>query len=112
MLHYSHWFRLRKAVTWLSRCKNVLLKRPVTASASLSMREVRDSETLIVKHVQHSYFSSELKSVTDDRPLSRGRRSIPSLFLSMLVRRSSLRGREASPAAVNANPIIIPHQHP
>ncbi|XP_013402959.1 uncharacterized protein LOC106168462 [Lingula anatina] len=59
--YYSSWFKLKKAIAWMLRLKQILRKKPTT-SGPLSARELQASELAIVKYVQCSL------SNTDTRP--------------------------------------------
>ena len=61
--HFSSFYRLKKAVAWLLRCRDSLLKRNVDGGV-LTTSEMNYAERLLIKHVQHETYSSEIASLT------------------------------------------------
>ena len=66
--YYSSWDRLKRAVTWLKRFLKVLQKK-AQPSAYLTADEVTNAEQCIIKHVQTSAFSADMKRLVSGRTL-------------------------------------------
>ena len=58
--HYSSWHRLKRSVAWLKRFLKVLQKK-AQPSDHLEADEVAWAEQCIIKHVQSSAFSADIK---------------------------------------------------
>ena len=67
--YYSSWDRLKRAVAWLKRFLKVLQKK-AQPSAYLTADEVTNAEQCIIKHVQTSAFSADMKRLVSGRTLS------------------------------------------
>ena len=66
--YYSSWDRLKRAVAWLKRFLKVLQKK-AQPSAYLTADEVTNAERCIIKHVQTSAFSADMKRLVSGRTL-------------------------------------------
>ena len=66
--HYSDWTRLKRAVTWWLRFKEVLQQKRSLGQVqkrerSLTMKEMQNSEAIIIKYVQKCEFPREIKAL-------------------------------------------------
>ena len=73
---YSCWYRLKKGMAWLLRCKNWLrvktksVERPPPVTADpLDPSELQVAETAIVRFVQLKYFKEEVKALKSRKPI-------------------------------------------
>ncbi|XP_066302751.1 uncharacterized protein [Branchiostoma lanceolatum] len=65
--HYSSWYRLKKAVAWISKVKQALKQKSKalgkTTCQRLSTGDLAQAELEIVRHVQRSHYSEEIASL-------------------------------------------------
>ncbi|XP_066300879.1 uncharacterized protein [Branchiostoma lanceolatum] len=65
--HYSSWYRLKKAVAWISKVKQALKQKSKalgkTTCQRLSTGDLAQAELDIVRHVQRSHYSEEIVSL-------------------------------------------------
>jgi transposase InsO family protein len=111
--HFSSWYKLKRAVSWLIRAKDVLLKRKVSADKSITAKEMKIAEDLIVKHVQGQYYSVEIECLQQNNPL---RKSSNILSLSPILDESSIlrvggRMKDADIPFDSKHPCILPYNH-
>ncbi len=111
MLHYSDWFKLRRAIAWLLVLKNILRKRG-SAIRYLSSDHVKSAEEAIIQYVQMTALEQDgndlrangvVKSASKLKPLKP--------FLSEGI--IKIGGRlENAPISPNMkHPIVLPNEH-
>ena len=70
--HYSSWHRLKKAIVWILRIRNILLCRSRKDLANvdkyiglnITVHELTYAERCVIKYVQGRVFAEEVKKVT------------------------------------------------
>ena len=111
--YYSSWDRLKRAVAWLKRFLKVLQKK-AQPSAYLTADEVTNAEQCIIKHVQTSAFSADMKRLVSGRtlpihsPLHRLDPYIDDDGLLVVGGRLRHSGLQLSAK----HPCILPYRHP
>ena len=60
--HYSSWWKLVRAMAWLTRFKN-FLRNKSTSNGHLTVREIQEAERVIVQHVQKALFPKIYQSL-------------------------------------------------
>ena len=111
--HFSSYYRLKKAICWLVRIKNHLLKRPSTQMTnSVTVPEMKQAEVLVVKFVQLHAFPQEIHSIRNEAAVSK---SSPISKLSPILQEDMLvvggRLSYSSIAYAAKHPIILPHKN-
>ena len=67
--HFSSWYRLKKAVAWLTRLRTLLLHRvrlgrtSGTTSGKLTVDELNNAEDVIIRAVQQQAFAAEIAAL-------------------------------------------------
>ena len=111
--HFSCFYRLKKATAWLLRAKDVLRKRPHPGTKYVTANEFRESEKLLITHVQSTCYREEIADLEKDHPSLKAsspiRKLDPVLVNDVLV----VGGRinEAPYVLASKNPIILPRKH-
>ena len=68
--HLSSWYRLKKALSWILRVRNVLLHR-ASCKGLISVDESKESERIILRHVQLCCFPSEVSSLVASKSVAK-----------------------------------------
>ena len=110
--YYSSYYRLKKAVCWLLRVKNVL-RKSIRIKGAITLPEMTIAEMYILKHVQSSAYSTEIKHLTSHGHVqisSTIRKLDPVLDSDELL---VVGGRlNDAPVMISArHPIILPYEH-
>jgi hypothetical protein len=110
--HYSSYYRLKKAICWILRFKEFLLRRHNKTDKSIDMEELKRAEIALVKYVQHIMFPDEIHSLRKEQLVRRNsplRKFSPVLHDGLLV----VGGRMAHAAVPYSakHPMILPHSH-
>ena len=111
--HFSSWYKLKKALSWILRVRNVLLHR-TSCKGLISVDELKESERIILRHVQLSCFPSEVTSLVASKSVAK---SSVLHKLSPILNEDRLlvvQGRLThSPVGVDHRfPIVVLHKHP
>ena len=111
--HFSSWYKLKKALSWILRVRNALLHR-TSCKGLISVDELKESERIILRHVQLSCFPSEVASLVASKSVAKS--SVLHKLSPMLNEERLLvvQGRLThSPVGVDHRfPIVVPHKHP
>ena len=111
--HFSSWYKLKKALSWILRVRNALLHR-TSCKGLISVDELKESERIILRHVQLSCFPSEVTSLFASKSVAKS--SVLHKLSPMLNEERLLvvQGRLThSPVGVDHRfPIVVPHKHP
>ena len=111
--HYSSWHRLKRSVAWLKRFLKVLQKK-AQPSDHLEADEVACAEQCIIKHVQLSAFSADIKRLISGTTLPR---HSPLYNLDPYINDDGLlvvggRLRHSGLQLSAKHPCILPYRHP
>ena len=110
--HYSSFYRLKKAVSWLMRFK-VYLKEKKVIRGPVSCSELRSSEQIILRHVQNEVYKDDLEML---RSVGKVKKSSPLRMLSPRLHNGLIvvGGRLVHAPIVDSmkSPVILPHGHP
>ena len=111
--HYSSWRRLKRSVAWLKRFLKVLQKK-AQPSDHLEADEVAWAEQCIIKHVQSSAFSADIKRLISGTTLPR---HSPLYNLDPYINDDGLlvvggRLRHSGLQLSAKHPCILPYRHP
>ena len=110
--HYSSWHRLKRSVAWLKRFLKVLQKK-AQPSDHLEADEVAWAEQCIIKHIQSSAFSADIKRLISGTTLPR---HSPLYNLDPYINDDGLLvvgGRlRHSGLKLSKHPCILPYRHP
>ena len=111
--HYSSWHRLKRSVAWLKRFLKVLQKK-AQPSNHLEADEVACAEQCIIKHVQWSAFSADIKRLVSGTTLPR---HSPLYNLDLYINDDGLlvvggRLRHSGLQLSAKHPCILPYRHP
>lgn len=113
--HYSDFFALKRAAAWLIRFSRFFASG-TTDRSCLSVRDLEEAESLLLRYVQHSLFSKEIERLSSGRPLSSSSGIIrldPILGDDGLLRVGGrLRRLTSEDSSLSSQPIIVPHKHP
>jgi len=111
--HYSSWRRLVNAIAWLSRFVSYIkLKRTMNFPSYLTVPELKNAETIILKQVQSECFSKEITTLKKQNEVPRNsklRNLCPFLHDGLLLVRGRL--QNAIIPAQQKHPIVIPAAH-
>ena len=70
--HFSNWYRLKRAVAWWIRLMDRLLGRASKGGTKfLSVGDLKNSELVILKHVQRKCFPNEIEKLTGDKAVGK-----------------------------------------
>jgi hypothetical protein len=110
---YSDWFRLKKAVAWLLRLKDILRKRTAARDSFLLQRELHDAERVVIAHVQCANYAKEFKRLSSGRALPDGSpvKALDPFLASDGYLRVGGRLRQTQDTSLYCHPILIPHAH-
>ena len=111
--HFSSLYNLKKALSWILRVRNVLL-HCASCKGLISVDELKESERIILRHVQLSCFPSEVSSLVASKSVAK---SSVLYKLSPMLNEDRLlvvQGRLThSPVGVDHRfPIVVPRKHP
>ena len=116
--HFSSFYRLKKAVAWLLRCRTFLLSKAKKLDQKLDMSqltvdELQHAEFQLIRYIQAREFSSVISSLSRNTPLKNFSLSRPFSKLNPVLVEGILRvgGRlEKAPIDYDArHPIILPN---
>ena len=114
--HYSSWYKLKRAVAWLTRFKQYLmLKSPKNGlNKSISVNDLLFAERDILKFAQSRSYQGELKSMSSGEGVNKTssvRFLDPFLDSDGLIRVGGRIG-SANLGVSQKYPILVPHDHP
>ena len=106
--HFSDWYRLKRALCWLIRCRNRLQGKSVD-DGSLSVREIQDAENVLIRHIQGKFYPNEIGKLSRGEIVGKGShiRDLQPVLLDGLLRVGG-RIRNASVEFDQKFPIILP----
>lgn len=112
--YFGSWVKVKRAVAWLLRCKDMLSKRHVYSDKFLSVTEIDRAELVIIKHVQSSAYGSDIGELDGDKQLPKSsqlRGLSPYIDNKGIV---CVGGRicHAQVSLRKKHPYIIPYNHP
>ena len=113
--YYSSWYRLKRAVAWLLKFKNHLrFKCHDGMRVPLSVEDLEESETYILKYVQNRMYSKELKSLSSGVTVSKDSsvRGLDPFVDSDGLLRVGGRIKGSNLVYDAKHPILVPHNHP
>ena len=107
--HYSGWTKLKRAVAWLLKFKEVL--RNKGNPRGLTVQDLKQSEIVILRHVQSQHYSDELSRLSVGQPVNRSsvlKDLCPMLKDGLLC----VGGRisHANVSEIQKHPYIVPHK--
>ena len=110
--HYSSYYRLKKAVSWLIRFKLYLRGDRFNVGNPITVDEIKSADTIITQHVQADVFRDEIVSLNQGKTVRRSSRifSVSPIFKEGLL----VVGGRLKHAAIDAalkNPAILPREH-
>ena len=110
--HYSSYYRLTKAVSWLIRFKLYLRGDRFNVGNPIRIDEVKSADTMIIQHVQADVFRDEIVPLKQGKTVRRSSRifSMSPIFKYGLMVDGSRLKHAAIDAALK-NPAILPHEH-
>ena len=130
MMHYSSWWKLKRAVAWLLKYRMFLQERAREDSSNqkeriarnLTLHEINEAEKVIIKHVQAKEFPEVLKTlpkhiVKDEQEAKKHlkKNSSPIYKLSPTLKEGILKvgGRLSHSGLKNESkhPAILPYKH-
>ena len=112
MQHYSSYYRLKKAVSWLIRFKLYLRGDRFNVDKPITVDEIKSADIMIIRHVQADVFRDEIGSLKQGKTVRRSSRifNMSPIFKDGLL----VVGGRLKHAAIDAalkNPAILPHEH-
>ena len=111
--HFSSWYKLKKALSWILRVRNALLHR-TSCKGLISVDELKESKRIILRHVQLCCFPSEVSSLVASKSVAK--RSVLHKLSPILNedRLLVVQGRLThSPVGVDHRfPVVVPSKHP
>ena len=112
MQHYSSYYRLKKAVSWLNRFKLYLKGDRFNVGSPITVDEMRGVDMMIIRHVQADVFRDEIASLKQGKTVRRSSRiyNMSPIFKDGLLVVGG-RLRHAGIDASLKNPAILPHEH-
>lgn len=109
--HYSSYYRLRKAVSWLLRVKRYL-QHSTKVSGPVTVPELREADKVLIRYVQAEAYHKEVASLSQTNQVSRSSRLcklMPALQDGIIVVGGRLKH---SPMSAQAkHPAILPAGH-
>ncbi|XP_028390646.1 uncharacterized protein LOC114515563 [Dendronephthya gigantea] len=112
----SSWSKLQRYISWLVRLMRHLRTKAKSQVASfpkeISLTEMKEASTSIVKVVQNQYFQDELSALKSGMKIKSDSRLVtlsPVLLDGVICVGGRL--RHAPLTSENVNPMIVPHQH-
>ena len=112
MQHYSSYYRLKKAVSWLIRFKLYLRGDRFNVDKPITVDEIKSADIMIIRHVQADVFRDEIGSLKQGKTVRRSSRifnMFPIFKDGLLVVGGRL--KHAGIDAALKNPAILPHEH-
>ena len=107
--HFSGINRLRKAFCYLAKFVKYIKGQPFEPSVSLA--DVKEANQNLIKWVQKSAFSAELKAATQNKPLAKSS-SLRSLCPLLCDGVLCVGGRlDNTSGYATKHPVILPHHH-
>ena len=110
--HFSSWYKLKRTLSWILQVRNALLHR-TSCNCLISVDELKESERIILRHVQLSCFLSDVLSLVASKSVAKS--SVLHKLSPMLNedRLLVVQGRLThSPVGVDHRfPIVVPHKH-
>ena len=112
--HYSSWYRMKRALCWWTRFKEILQGNRENVGKSLTIQDLKVAEISIVKHVQSQTYDREVKQLANGEQLCRAstvKDLSPILdFDGILCVGGRL--RRANLGESQKHPWILSHKHP
>jgi hypothetical protein len=108
--YHSDWYRLKRALCWLIRCRDRL--RGTVREGPLSLVEMQVAEVVILKHVQSQYYDKEIRKLALAEAVDKTshiRDLLPFVGDDGLLRVGG-RIKNASVDFGSKHPIILPHK--
>ena len=68
--HFSSWYKLKRALSWILRVRNALLHR-TSCKGLISVDELKESKRIILRHVQLCCFPSEVSSLVASKSVAK-----------------------------------------
>ena len=112
ILHYSCFYRLKKALCWLIHFRDYLRGKSTISKSHISFPELRDAERVIIQHVQAWVYHETLKDLGEKGHVKKSDRLAalsPVLHQGVIIVGGRL--RHACIAELSKSPPIIPHDH-
>ena len=112
MQHYSSYYRLKKAVSWLIRFKLHLRGDRFNVDKAITVDEIKSADIMIIRHVQADVFRDEIESLKQGQTVRRSSRIFnmsPIFKYGLLVVGGRL--KHAAIDAALKNSAILPHAH-
>jgi len=110
----SSWFKLKRFVAWWIRLQKVLLSKDRSSrKGELSVTEVREAESVIMRHVQSRYYAEDLRLCSSGSTLRRTSqlKSLQPMLDQDGILRIGGRIKHAGLDVNLAHPVIVPHKH-
>ena len=112
MQHYSSYYRLKKAVSWLNSLKLYLRGDRFNVGSPITVDEKRGVYMMIIRHVQADVFRDEIASLKQKKAVRRSSRiyNMSPIFKYGLLVVGGRLGHAGIDASLK-NPAILPHEH-
>ena len=115
--YYSSWYRLKRAVAWLLKFREMLKRKAnneTIKATRLSVDVVKLAEVTIIKHVQMSSYANELESLRSGKSIQKTSSVISLMPVMNEDGLMSVGGRLKNAEMSNSNkhPVIVPWDHP
>lgn len=109
--HYSSWFSLKRAASWMLRLRKLLRKDADVPFGPLTLEEIRQAGVFLIKWVQGRYFSKELTQLQSGKAVHKSSRlkDLDPMLDDEGVICVGGRLRRAAMASYK-HPYLIPHQ--
>ena len=110
IVKYSSWYMLKRAVAWILRLRSKLSSQHCEAG-HLTVVEIHQAESVILKHVQQQHYSAELKSLGREGHVlkSSALRSLDPVIDEDGLMRVGGRLKHARMDEVSKRPFVVPH---
>jgi transposase InsO family protein len=108
--HYSSWYKLKRGTAWLLRFVKCLKQRQ-RISGDLTVLELRQAESVLLKHVQSVHYNEEVNDLSHGKVVNKSSplRSLdPFLDQDGVLR---VGGRFRQSRSVEFQPAIVSHKH-
>ena len=113
--HFSSWYRLKRAVSWLLRLKDILIKKEyLDHSKRLTVSDMKRAELTIIKFAQDLHYQKEIDRLKNGKHVNKSSsiRKLSPIINSDGMLQVGGRLKYADIEEGGKNPYIIPPMHP
>ena len=113
LTYFSDWHKLKRAVGWFLRLKQVLRGKTHVTEKCLTVGELKEAETAVLRFVQHQFYGSEVKLLSAGTVIGKSSalRDLSPFLDDCGILRVGGRLRYSMLSSFHKYPVIVPNGH-